>query len=111
MILNSIRQFSDVLTVQTGNTYTEFLPSPATSDADLIAFVQRLIRMSLGIAALIAVGYLIWNGIQYIMSGGDEGKIDKATKGIIYAVIGLIVCFIAVTFVNFILRNVLQINI
>ncbi len=74
----------------------------------LITWIHRVLNVVIGLAGLIAVGFLIYSGIQYIISAGDEGKVEKATKGITYAVIGLVICFIAVLVVNFVINNVIQ---
>lgn len=75
--------------------------------SDLISFVQGTINFIVAISALIAVGYLVWAGIQYILSAGDEGKIEKAQKTIIYALVGLIIVFISPLIIRFILTEVL----
>ena len=74
---------------------------------DLLGFVKGTLNLAITLAGLIAVAYLVYSGITYIVAAGDESKIEKATKGITYAVIGLIICFISVLIVNFILEQVL----
>ncbi len=74
---------------------------------DLLSWVKKVLNLVIGLTGLIAVGYLIYSGIQYIMAAGDDGKVEKATKGITYAVIGLVVCFISVLVVNFVLERVI----
>lgn len=83
------------------------LPENMTQDDDLISFVHRVINLAIGMAGLIAVVLLVYNGIMYILSSGDEGKVDKATKGIIYAIVGLVIAFLSVLIVNFIINNVI----
>lgn len=73
------------------------------TQGDLLAFVTDSLNLIIGLAALIAVGFLIYSGVQYILAAGDEGKVEKATKGIVYAIVGLIICFISVLIVNFVL--------
>lgn len=87
--------------------FLSFLPPNPTGDSDLITFVNRVISLAIGMAGLIAVVFLVYNGILYIISGGDESKVEKATKGITYAVIGLIICFVSVL-VKFVLGNIIQ---
>lgn len=74
-----------------------------TNQSDLLAFIQTALNTVIGLAALIAVGFLVYSGIQYILAAGDENKVDKATKGIMYAIVGLVICFISVLIVNFVL--------
>jgi hypothetical protein len=78
------------------------------ASGNLLSFVQATINLAIGLSALIAVGFLVFSGIQYIMANGDEGKVEKATKGITYSVIGLVICFISVLIVNFVLEYVIK---
>ncbi len=77
---------------------------------NLISFLRSALNLVISLSALIAVGILVYSGIQYILAAGDEGKVEKATKGITYAVVGLVVCFISVLIVNFVLTNLLKVN-
>ena len=47
------------------------------------------------VAALIALFFLIWGGIKWILSGGDKGKVETARSTIIAALIGLVVTFLS----------------
>lgn len=47
------------------------------------------------IAAILALFFLIYGGIRWILSGGDKGKVDEARKTIVAAIIGLIITFLA----------------
>lgn len=46
-------------------------------------------------AALIALFFLIWGGIKWILSGGDKTKVEAARSTIIAALIGLVVTFLS----------------
>ena len=100
-----------MLVYSTASAYAVEIPLPEnlTQDSDLIAFIHRVINLAIGLAGLIAVVLLVYNGIQYILSSGDEAKVDKATKGIIYAIVGLVICFLSVLIVNFIINNVIKV--
>lgn len=74
----------------------------------LVQLVTDLLNSVVGVVALIAVVMLIWNGVQYITAGGDDGKVEKATKGITNAVIGLVIAFIAGLIVRFVISTILQ---
>jgi hypothetical protein len=87
---------------------SDILPPPRTGETNLITFAQDSLNLVIGLAALVAVAFLVYSGFQYIIAQGDEGKVEKATKGITYAIVGLVICFISVLIVNFVLNNVLQ---
>jgi hypothetical protein len=61
----------------------------------------------LGISALVAVAVLIFAGVMYMTANGDEAKIGKATKTLTFAIVGLVVCFIAVMLVNYVMKTFL----
>lgn len=79
-----------------------------TEYTDLISFLYGILNLAVSVAALIAVIFLVYAGIRYILAAGDDKKIETATKTIIYALVGLVICFIAPLVVRFIVSNVLQ---
>ena len=55
------------------------------------------------IVGIIAVIMLIWGGLRYVLSGGDSKKVTDAKNTILYAIIGLIISFLAYAIVHFII--------
>lgn len=76
----------------------------------LDTFVQNALSVAVVVAAVIAIVFLIVNGIKYITSTGDPGKTEEAQKGIIAALIGLIVVGVAYLIVRFIVMRVLGVD-
>ena len=74
-------------------------------DQSLNTWVVDIINWAIGLAALAAVVMLIAAGFMYITANGDENKIGKATKTLTFAIVGLVICFIAVMLVQFALRT------
>ena len=54
-------------------------------------------------AAMAAVGVIVFGGFRFAVSQGDSGKVKKAKDTIMYAVIGLVVVFLAFAITNFVL--------
>ncbi len=54
-------------------------------------FINNLIQALLGIAGVLAAGFFVWGGIQYITSSGSPLQLDKAKQTLLYSVIGLAV--------------------
>jgi hypothetical protein len=52
-------------------------------------FVSSIVGALLTVAALGAFAFLVWGGLNWIMSGGDKGKIEEARGRITNALIGL----------------------
>jgi cytochrome bd-type quinol oxidase subunit 2 len=73
----------------------------------LESWIVTLLNWAIGLAALAAVVMLIVAGYLYITANGDENKVEKATKTLTFAIVGLVVCFIAVILVQFVLANFL----
>jgi hypothetical protein len=102
----SMGYFASAVAAQSASSYLNGISSAGS--AGLLPFIKSALNTIIGLSALVAVGILVYSGIQYIMAAGDDGKIEKATKGITYAIIGLVICFISVLIVNFVLTNVLK---
>ena len=77
-----------------------FLKAGESGDIPLVllAVVDDLLR----IAGLVAVGFVIYAGIQYITSQGEPDKTAKAQSAIINALVGLAVSIVAVGVVTYI---------
>jgi hypothetical protein len=73
-------------------------------------FVQNALTISVSVAAVIAVVFMIVNGIKYITSAGESAKTEEAQKGIIAALIGLIVVGVAYLIVRFVVTRILGVD-
>ena len=49
---------------------------------------------------------IIWGGLRYATSAGDPAKVTAAKNTIMYAIIGLIIAFLAFAVVNWLLGAV-----
>ena len=64
---------------------------------------KQVTNTVLYIVGIIAVIMLIIGGIKYVVSGGDSKKVTDAKNTILYAIIGLIIAFLAFAIVNFVI--------
>ena len=64
---------------------------------------KHITNTILYIVGIIAVIMLIIGGIKYVVSGGDAKKVTDAKNTVLYAIIGLVIAFIAFAIVNFVL--------
>lgn len=71
---------------------------PLTNDSMATVF-----SIVFGIAGGIAFLMVIIGGLQYVMSQGEPQATAKAKNTILYAVIGLAVCVLAFTIINFVI--------
>ena len=77
-----------------------FLCFSASSLGGVVASFITLLFILVG---LIALFFLVWGGIKWLMSEGDKNAVEGARNHIINAVIGLIVIFLSYLIVNFLL--------
>ncbi len=66
---------------------------------------RQVTNIVLYIVGVIAVIMLIIGGIKYVVSGGDAKKVVDAKNTVLYAIIGLIICFLAFAIVNFVITS------
>lgn len=64
--------------------------------------ISSIITAILVVVVLIALVFLIWGGLKWVMSGGDKSKVETARNTIIGAIIGLIIAFLAFFIINFV---------
>lgn len=66
--------------------------------------VQNAFSWACAMAGLVAVVFIVRGGVEYVMSQGDPGKVQKATRSIIFSVAGLIIVLLAFAIVTTILN-------
>ena len=54
------------------------------------AIAQNLIAVAMGFLGIIAVGIILYAGFLWMTAGGEDAKVQKATKMLTQGVIGLI---------------------
>lgn len=66
----------------------------------------NVINILLIAIGLISVVMIIIGGIRYAVSGGESGAVTSAKNTILYAVVGLVVAFLAYALVNWVLSGI-----
>lgn len=61
---------------------------------------MRFLNYFLGFLGIVAVGIIIYGGVLYVTSAGQQDKADNAKKLLTYAVIGLIIVLLSFAIVN-----------
>ena len=62
----------------------------------------RVTNILLFLVGAISVIMLIIGGIRYVISGGDQAQVTSAKNTILYAIVGIVVAFLAYAAVNFV---------
>lgn len=68
--------------------------------------VQNILQVVIGIAAALAVLFIVIAGLRLVLAHGNAQDAAKARSMIIYAVVGLIVAISAEAIVSFALGNI-----
>jgi hypothetical protein len=61
---------------------------------------QFIITLLLVVGVLIALIFLIYGGIKWILSGGDKAGVEAARKHIVAAIVGLVIVVAAFFIIN-----------
>ncbi|EKD63100.1 MAG: hypothetical protein ACD_51C00340G0003 [uncultured bacterium] len=69
-----------------------------------------LVSGLLAIVGVVAVYFLVSNGLSYATSMGQQDKIDKAKKGITWSIIGLGAILISYILVRFVIKTLFTID-
>ena len=92
-------------------TWYEYLPGNRTggtcapdlsSLSDVWLIVAAIIDILLKLAAIIAVGVIIYAGIEYMTSQGNPERTGRAQATIIGAAVGLVIAILSAVIVSFI---------
>lgn len=75
-----------------GSDFGSLCTLTSDSTGNIIVTVVTVLLIA---ATVIALFFLIWNGIRWVTSGGDKGKVTEARNGLIAAIIGLLISFLA----------------
>jgi predicted permease len=87
------------VTVPSGSSYG--LP-----ESDLVDVLEGIIKWVVGFVVLIAILMIVWAGMSYMVSAGDQSKVETAKKIFTYAIIGLLIAALAYAIVKFIIEDV-----
>lgn len=79
------------------------LPTDADKPLELIEKITDWIFWILVISAIIVV---VLAGFNFVFSGGSADKVKGAQNSLLYAIVGLVVAFLARGIVNFILTQI-----
>lgn len=73
---------------------------------DVWLILAAVIEILTRIAAMVAVGFVIYGGVLYTTSEGDPNKTTQARHTLINALVGLVITVLAATVVNFVAEQI-----
>jgi len=74
----------------------------SSGSGDLASTIFNIINSALGIAALVALAYLIYGGFRFITAGDNDDAIGESKRIIYSALVGLIIMGISSALINYI---------
>ena len=83
-------------------------PKPGGVPTDLEGGLMNLTNWILGFVSIIAVLMVIYGGVQYLTSAGDESKAESGKKTLTYAFVGLTIAALAYGIIEIIVSDILQ---
>lgn len=92
---------SDGITAGVGCAQGKDVPTNLFGGPDSI--FTTIVNVLLFVIGAISVIMLIYGGIRYTTSGGSSANVTAAKNTIMYAIIGLIIAFLAFAIVNWVL--------
>lgn len=70
------------------------------------AIIPRAINLMLFVVGVLAIFMMIYGGIRYVLSGGDNGRVKDAKNTVLYAIVGLVVAILGYAIVNWVVSIV-----
>ena len=80
------------------------------SDLSITYIIADIAVVLLQISGALAIFFIIMNGFNYIKAFGNEEEIQKAHKGLMWAIIGLVVVLLSYAIVQNVLKITLSVD-
>ena len=96
-----------IIMVQPALANWEMGSQPPGVPDDFNTAIMNATNWLLGFVAMIAVLVIIWGGINYIASAGDEDRARTAKKTITYGIMGVVIAGFAYAIVKVIVVTIL----
>lgn len=94
--------------LDTGNAYAATKVPTISGPANLAEYINEIVSRLLPIVGAVALAFVIYGGVQFIMSGGDAEKVTKARKTLTWSIAGVILIVLSyfiVVSLNSIINN------
>lgn len=72
----------------------------------ILPIAMAVLEILLRVAGMVAVGFIVYGGVRYVISNGQPDAITTARKTITNSLVGLVICIVAVQIVSFVGRTI-----
>ncbi|HAC56371.1 TPA: hypothetical protein DCF80_02625 [Candidatus Saccharibacteria bacterium] len=90
------------LSIDSGADCAQGNDTPDALFGDETSVFTMVTNVLLFLVGAISVIMLIIGGIRYVISGGDQAQVTSAKNSILYAIVGIVIAFLAYAAVNFV---------
>jgi cobalamin biosynthesis Mg chelatase CobN len=90
-----------------GTTTTTSLSNPLKED-NPIAIIGNIIRAMLGVVGAVTLLMFLYGGFMLIFSAGEQEKLDKGRKTLIWSIIGLAIVLSSYSILSYVFKILLQ---
>lgn len=102
-----VRVWAAITTADTGLPVTATNAGLKTGTFSLEQFVGTVINAVLGIIGVVFLVLVVYGGLLWMLSEGDENKVGKARGLILHSMIGLILVLAAYAVTNFVVNAII----
>ncbi len=95
-------KYLDQQTVRDSTSGVDVCNAKLNGISDIWLIVAAVIEALLRVASLVAIGFTIYGGIQYMISQGAPDKTKQSQATVINAFVGLVISIVAAAIVSFI---------
>jgi len=79
------------------------ISAATNSEGSIKELVQTLLNFALGFLGFVATLMVIYGGVLYVTSAGNDESVGKAKKILLYAILGIIIILLSFALINTVL--------
>lgn len=77
---------------------------------DTTTIIAGIIKFILGLVGVVALIFMIYGGVTWMTSSGNAEQVKKGKGALIWATLGLVVCFLAYSLVAFVITKTINLG-
>jgi hypothetical protein len=70
--------------------------------SDLFELAYRIVNYLIGMAGFVAIMFIVWGGLQMLLSAGNTSKVQEAKSTVQNAILGLVLTLLAYLIVGYV---------
>ena len=77
---------------------------------DTTTIIAGIIKFILGLVGVVALIFMIYGGVTWMTSSGNAEQVKKGKGALIWAALGLVVCFLAYSVIAFVITKTINLG-